>query len=413
MLQRALIVTVIWGLWASSVLIGGTTAELQRVTGEPVRGTLVKLNASGVVMAASPDAPIPWEQITSIAFVADKADESKAGQPTAWMRWTDGSRSAVAAIEIRDDRFHAKLLDRTELEGPTNSVDAVRFYAPAPGTNQQWEELLKRPRTGDVVIVRKSAESLDLLEGVIHSVTADVVEFEFDGQKIPVRRTKLEGVAFAGRRDRPARSLGRLLDRFGGEWQLAKIESDGSMVKLETISGVRWQWRLDRLRRLELQGSNVVYLSDLEPEKVEWTSFFPGGRLSESFRGLFAVQKDRSLSGDPLELVMADGHRRVFAKGLGIHSRTELVYRLTEPFARFHAIAGIDVAHRGRGTLQLTVMGDGRPLWSGTVRGSEPPLVLDVSLRGVRRLALLVDYGDESDAGDHLNLCEPRLVKAR
>ena len=110
---------------------------------------------------------------------------------------------------------------------------------------------------------------------------------------------------------------------------------------------------------------------------------------------------------------MADGHRRVFAKGLGIHSRTELVYRLTEPFERFHAIAGIDVAHRVRGTVQLTVMGDGRPLWSGTVRGNEPPVVLDVSLRGVRRLALLVDYGDESDAGDHLNLCEPRLVKAR
>ncbi len=413
MLRGVSALAAVWGLWVSSAVVGGTTVELQRVTGEPVRGALEELNASGVVIAAAPNAPIPWEQIASIAFVGDKTEESKAGQPAAWMRWTGGSRSAVAGFEISDDQFHATLLDGTKLEGPTSSLDAVRFYAPAPGTNQQWEELLKRPRTGDVVIVRKSAESLDLLEGVIHSVTADVVEFEFDGQKIPVRRTKLEGVAFAGRRDRPARSLGRLLDRFGGEWQLAKIESDGSMVKLETISGVRWQWRLDRLRRLELQGSNVVYLSDLEPEKVEWTSFFPGGRLSESFRGLFAVQKDRSLSGDPLELVMADGHRRVFAKGLGIHSRTELVYRLTEPFARFHAIAGIDVAHRGRGTLQLTVMGDGRPLWSGTVRGSEPPLVLDVSLRGVRRLALLVDYGDESDAGDHLNLCEPRLVKAR
>ena len=413
MLRGVWTLTVVWGLWASSAVIGGTAVELQRVTGEPVRGALGKLNASGVVMAASPDPPIPWEQITSIAFVADKADASNANQPTAWMRWTGGSRSAVAAIEISDDQFRATLLDGTKLQGPTESLDAVRFYAPAPGTNQQWEELLKRPRTGDVVIVRKSAESLDLLEGVIHSVTADVVEFEFDGQKIPVRRTKLEGIAFAGRRDRPARSLGRLLDRFGGEWQLASIEADDSRVKLETVSGIRWQWRLRHLRRLELQGTNVVYLSDLKPEKVEWTSFFPGGRLSESFRGLFAVQKDRSLSGEPLELVMADGHRRVFAKGLGIHSRTELVYRLTEPFERFHAIAGIDVAHRVRGTVQLTVMGDGRPLWSGTVRGNEPPVVLDVSLRGVRRLALLVDYGDESDAGDHLNLCEPRLVKAR
>ncbi len=413
MLQRALWVMGIWGLWASSVLIGGTTVELQRVTGGPVRGALEKLSASGVAMVASPDAPIPWEEIASITFVADKADESKAGQPTAWMRWTDGSRSAVAAIEISDDRFHARLRDGTKLEGPTGSLDAVRFYAPAPGTNQQWEELLKRPRTGDVVIVRKSAKSLDLLEGVIHSVTADVVEFEFDGQKIPVRRTKLEGVAFAGRRDRPARSIGRLLDRFGGEWQLASIESDDGMVRLVTASGVRWQWRLHHLRRLELQGSNVVYLSDLEPEKVEWTSFFPGGRLSESFRGLFAVQKDRSLSGEPLELAMADGHRRVFAKGLGIHSRTELVYRLTEPFERFHAIAGIDVAHRGRGTVQLTVMGDGRQLWSGTIRGSEPPVVLDLPIQGVRRLTLLVDYGDQSDTGDHLNLCEPRLLKAR
>ncbi len=392
----------------------GLSVELYRVTGESVRGAVVRLDESGIKWADQDGTTIPLEDISRVDFTVELDDTARgvATHPDAWMTWIDGSRSPVTQVRIQQGEFHAKLLDGSQLTGPTRSLDAVRFYAPAPGTNQQWEALLGRPRAGDVVIVRKSAESLDLLEGVIHSVNDDIVEFEFDGQKIPVKRTKLEGIAFVRPRESPPKAAGKLTDRFGGQWQLAKFTVTSKEARLQTAGGVEWRWSPQNLRRLDLLSSNVVYLSDLEPRQVEWTSFFPGGRLDESFRSLFAVRKDSTLSGAPLELVGSDGHRRVFAKGLAIHSRTELTYRLPESYQRFRAVAGIDVSHRAVGTVQLTIRGDDRQLWSGEITGSSDPAVIDVSLEGVRRLTILVDYGDNADDGDHLILCDPKLIKS-
>jgi hypothetical protein len=59
----------------------------------------------------------------------------------------------------------------------------------------------------------------------------------------------------------------------------------------------------------------------------------------------------------------------------------------------------------------LEIKGDGRQLYSGKLTGKDPPAALDVELAGVRRLVILVDFGDDLDVADHLNLCEARIVK--
>ncbi len=401
-------------LLASLAADGELSADVYRISGAPVSGVVTRLDAQGVLLQGGDGKLIPAAEITRIEFSVDvsETDRGMRKQPDAWLSCADGSRTPVSEVEVDAGKLTAKLLDGTTLKTPVKSVDAIRFYAPAPGTNRQWESLLKRPRSGDIVIVRKSAESLDLLEGVIHSVNADVVEFEFDGQKIPVRRTKLEGVAFLGQRERPRKPVAKLVDRYGGEWQLAAFTVESNRAQLETAGGIRWQWSIPNLKRLELASTNVIYLSDLEPERVVWEPYFPSGRLEDSVRRLFEPQRDISLSGGPLELVMQDGRRRTFAKGLSIHSRTELVYRLPELFDRFHATAGIDAATRGIGQVELTIEGDGKSLWSAVVTGSGPPTEIDLPLKGVRRLTVRVDYGDDLDIGDHLDLCDAKLIKS-
>ena len=46
-----------------------------------------------------------------------------------------------------------------------------------------------------------------------------------------------------------------------------------------------------------------------------------------------------------------------------------------------------------------------------SVTGLEPARRIEVDLTGVRRLTILVDFGDFGDVGDHLDLCDARLVK--
>ena len=46
-----------------------------------------------------------------------------------------------------------------------------------------------------------------------------------------------------------------------------------------------------------------------------------------------------------------------------------------------------------------------------TITGKSEPINLSLDVRGVKRLSLLVDFGDDLDVGDQLNLCDARLVE--
>lgn len=106
---------------------------------------------------------------------------------------------------------------------------------------------------------------------------------------------------------------------------------------------------------------------------------------------------------------MLDGveHRH----GLALHSRTELTYRLGEPFRRLQALAGIDDRLRPRGSVHLEILGDGRVLFAGDVLGTEPARPIEADLAGVVELKILVDFGADLDIGDHLILAEAKLLK--
>jgi hypothetical protein len=149
-----------------------------------------------------------------------------------------------------------------------------------------------------------------------------------------------------------------------------------------------------------------VYLSDLEPELAKWTPYFGATSELTTRKGFFAPKQDRSLQPETLRL-----DEKEYSKGLSIHSRTKLVYRLPGRFRRFKAMIGIDDRVRPQGNVDLTILGDDRPLLQATVTGTDPPREVDLDLSGVRRLIVLVDFGEHADVADHLDLCEARVVK--
>ena len=50
-------------------------------------------------------------------------------------------------------------------------------------------------------------------------------------------------------------------------------------------------------------------------------------------------------------------------------------------------------------------------LWEYTIDGDQPPVPVDLDVEGIRRLRILVDYGDDGDVADRLYLCEARVTK--
>ena len=59
----------------------------------------------------------------------------------------------------------------------------------------------------------------------------------------------------------------------------------------------------------------------------------------------------------------------------------------------------------------LSIYCDDRLLVESALSGSDAPLPIELDVADVKRLRLVVDYGQNLDTGDWLNLCNARIVK--
>jgi hypothetical protein len=188
---------------------------------------------------------------------------------------------------------------------------------------------------------------------------------------------------------------------------------NGDTVEIDTMNRAKLAIPLTHIASLVFRSTDTVFLSDLDPETAQWNSALGSSSVSEELGRLYRPRKDERLLGGKLSVVSETkrGAQKQFEKGLAIHSRTELVYRLAGEYRTFQATAGIDPAFANVGEVQVTFFADGQELRSERVKGTEPARVFDFSVSGVQRLKILVDFGDESDQGDYLNLCDARLTK--
>ncbi len=108
----------------------------------------------------------------------------------------------------------------------------------------------------------------------------------------------------------------------------------------------------------------------------------------------------------PLKL---DG--KAYAKGLSLHSRTDVGFRLPGRFRRFKALVGIDDAVRPGGDVQVEIRGDGSCCGKAGFAVPTPAKALDLDIAGVKRIDILVDFGADLDVADVLDLCEARMTK--
>jgi hypothetical protein len=109
-----------------------------------------------------------------------------------------------------------------------------------------------------------------------------------------------------------------------------------------------------------------------------------------------SLELDRSAQGQTLKI----GDRE-FARGLGTHANSRVIYDLSGHGARFEAWVGVDAEMSGykEPSVVFQVLGDGKTLFdSGVMRLDTPAKQVSVDVRGVKELVLVV-----TDAGDGIN----------
>ncbi len=324
---------------------------------------------------------------------------------------TDGSRLAIDNFHCRGDAVTARRQNGTvPLSLTRRAVRAVKLGSLDAEQLQSWATISQNAPRSDVVVVRRKEGPLQPIEGILGDIDDAVIKFQYSGDWIDVRRERVAGVLFAtiqGETQGIPRAELALND--GSQLQVLSLQREGNDVVVVTPSQVRLNIPFQQLRFVDFAALSMVALSDMEPELSEFTPYIQVPTLAEAEQQWFAPQHDRRITREPLVASVGDKEQQ-FDKGLGLHSRTRLIYRLAGKYRRFLATAAVDETG-GAGQLTLLIVADNRELFRQEMSRGESAREIDVDISGANRLQIVVDYGNHGDQGDQMSLCDARLIK--
>ncbi|HYO25619.1 MAG TPA: NPCBM/NEW2 domain-containing protein [Lacipirellulaceae bacterium] len=397
--------------------------EATLLDGAPVRGRLASWRGEQLELQpeSGPPRQIHRDQLLGVTFSerAGAAPQSPA-EGSLVVELIDGSRLAAGAFTVAGGRASIATPYAAEpWQAPTSHIRRVDLAAPTEAATAAWRRATERELAGDLVLVTKAnGGQIDYLSGVVGDVTDAEVHFDWDGQKVAIKRGRVAAIGFhqAGAQELPEPAA-RLALRDGSIVAARSLALQDGVLEVSTPTGARLALPLAEVIHADYSAGKLAYLGDMQPASVAWTPRLALPSAAALVAGFGAPRSNASFSGGQLSLAWPDASAsqgrtvRNYAKGLALRSRTVAAYRVPAGMRRFAATAGIDPQTADQGSVQLEIRADDRVLWEGEVDGRQPPVELSLDLGGARRLELRVDYGRNLDYGDRLHLAEARVTK--
>ena len=304
-----------------------------------------------------------------------------------------GGRIAGATVEMKGESLALKLTGENapEVQIPLSAVAAVRF---SPAAKQPvFDDALASPSTHTDQVLAIADGQLQPLKGLLSNITADAVEFDFDGKTQKLEKAKVFGIVLA--KSAAAPRFHKLLLVDGSTLPTKSLKfANGSFVLASGDATTTLP--ADRVYRIDFMSDRLQFLSDLEPSRVAEKPLL---MLPKPW------QKDRSIRGGVIKLGGVE-----YSKGIGCQPRSELTFKLPPQSKTFLAVVGLDASSKGRGACVFQVMGDGRSLFQQAVTGKEQPREISLDIEGVEELTLIVDAGEDLDLSDHADWADARIL---
>ena len=421
-------------LTASDDVAAGNDVKVKTLSGETAAGQLASLSPEKAVLKTTlGDREFRREDLLSI----EAAAASRAEKAAVWVDLVDGSTLVAVEYLVSAGKAQIELLGGLTIEIPARSVTSVRLRTQDAQLAQQWRAIVAAMATGDQIVQRKTSmrtvedgdnepktvteTALDSLEGVVSDISPEVVKFDFGGEKIDVKREKIEGIVYfhPTKRNFPP-PLCRLIDASGSQWYVKAIELRQSKLAVTSSAGIEFSLPMSAVVKLDFGVGNVLLLSELEPDNQTASFSLQPKGMTASFAELFKPGRNRRFGGSALTLKGAkeikDSSKKLkdkYDEGLALHATTRVEYRVPEGFRWFRAAVGMDESVGEAAHFRFIVYGDNKELLSREfdAAGNYLPLDMELDISGVRRLSIAVDAGQGLEIGDQLNLCEARLTK--
>lgn len=388
------------------VVLGGTVAPLRAATVQALRvdGTTVQgewagcPDATGVnIQTAAGMERIAFDDLARVSF------ESPARSPQGSIVFllSDGGRLHGELVGDAPEAVMTRTVLGDAVPIAFDRLAAIQFVRGGDAlakAEELFESAMQARMPAQDVLITRGPEDTKSLRGRLETLDAQSGSFAFGDRPRSFQTDKIYAIVFATGANKPA-VFPVTVELSDGSVVSGAIErADAESLKVATSVGPAVEMKVGEVMSLRVRSPRVVYVSDLTPsaERTEGMLHRP-----------WPVRKDRSVSAAPLSMA-----GRVFDKGLGVHSKTELDYSVGGAYESLVATIGIDDVVRPSGSVFFRVLGDGKVLFdSGVLTGQDAPRDVKVGVEGVNTLTLIVDYGDGLDLSDHADWGGVRLLK--
>jgi hypothetical protein len=383
--------------------VTGASANAAPVQALRVDGTMVQGEWAGCPDASSVNVrtiegltKITFDDLARLSFEAQS--KPRGGQAVFYL--ADGGRLYGELVGGATDAVLTRTALGDGIQFSFQTLAGIQLvrgeeFAKAEGL---FQSALQTRLTAQDVLITRGPEDATSVRGRLERLDAERGTFAFGERTRAFQADKIYGVVFAvGAAKRAAYPV--TVELVDGSVVSGSLErADAERLAVATSVGPTVEMKVVEVVNLRVRSPRVVYLSDLTPT---------GERTEGMLHRPWPVRKDRSVSARPLSM-----GGRVFDKGLGVHSRTELDYQLDRGYESLVATIGIDDLVRPAGSVVFRVLGDGKVLFdSAVLTGKDPPRDVNVNVVGVSLLTLVIDYGDELDLSDQADWGGARLLK--
>ena len=374
--------------------------ELVSVSGESVQGTLSEIAADGTLKGKG--IPDGWK-IDSLLSLRTTHPVKKIAKPAVIVHLAAGGELYATRAIIQNEKLEATC-SFGEIELPIESIRAV-VYQPG-NAGSKTRSSIASPSTENDQIIAATDNGPQSASGILQSVVDGKVSMDFQGKTRSLSLNRVIAVVIADLGLKLGTGTKARCQFVDGSMVTGVVSqlSDGKLqIKLAGAGSLTTDWQ--QVASLSIQSDRLIYLSDLDPTDSEHQPVVTSPR---------EWRRDRSVLGNPLTFIDPSSRKPiVYAKGIGMHSYSRLVFEIPEGFDRFVALVGIDAETEGKGDCVFTVRKDGIEIWSKSIKATDGTVEVDLDVSDAKEISLVVETGKQLDMGDHANWANARLLKTK
>jgi hypothetical protein len=282
---------------------------------------------------------------------------------------------------------------------PLDGILGLIFAAPSDSDAASALESRVRdePRTTEVLWLTNG----DRLAGGLLGIGDKTIAFQPSTGKVELDRSGIVALGFDPKLVVYPRPTGPFLElglADGSRLGVTAIHLEGGQILATTRLGQAIKLPLGELARIHVENGPAVYLSEIESAGAKYVGYVGTAR---------EVVRDRAIDGQPLRL-----GGKVYDRGLGMESRTYLVYLIPHGARRFQATVGLDDRAGPLGCVTFRVLVDKEERFaSPPMSARDAPRPVDVDVAGAKTLVLIADFGERGGVRDHADWAEARLIR--